>query len=95
MESIRVSFPELLPLSHLLYGTTGSVHYRWEDGSWRIIEILEGVNQGFPLSALFAALVLDRVTHPLDSMLHKRAQERVANGDYGDDGQGSVTNMFA
>ena len=94
-ESIRVSFPELLPLAHLLYGAPGSVHHRWEDGSWKVIEMVEGVNQGCPLSALFAALVLDRVIRPLDGMLRERAQERVANGDYGDDGQGSVTNMFA
>ena len=48
MESIRVSFPELLPLAHLLYGAPGSVHHRWEDGSWKVIKMIEGVNQGCP-----------------------------------------------
>ena len=71
MESIRVSFPEFLPLAHILYGAPGLVHHHWGDGSWRIIEMLEGVNRGCPLSALFAALVLDRVIRPLDSMLRK------------------------
>ena len=65
VESIRVSFPELLPLGHLLYGAPVSVHHRWEDGSWRITEMLEGVNQGCPLSALFAALVLIREPNPV------------------------------
>ena len=95
MESIRVSFPEFLPLAHILYGAPGLVHHHWGDGSWRIIEMLEGVNRGCPLSALFAALVLDRVIRPLDSMLRKWAQEQVAKGDYGDNGLGSITNIFA
>jgi len=35
MHLIAVKFPELIPLSNLLYGKQGTVHYRWEDGSWR------------------------------------------------------------
>ena len=48
-----------------------------------------------PLSAIFAALVFDRVLLPLDSMLRERAQNSVAYGNYGDDGRGSVTNLYA
>ena len=59
--------------------------------------MLEGVNQCCPFSVLFAALVLDRdrVIHPVDSMLRERAQERMANGDYCDNRQGSITSIFA
>ena len=47
------------------------------------------------MSAIFADLVLDKVLQPLDSMLQEHAQDRVTNGDYGDDGRGSVTNILA
>ena len=44
MEPIQVSFTEPLPLAHLIYSAPGLVHHRLEDGSWRIIEMLIGVN---------------------------------------------------
>ena len=56
--------------------------------------MLEGVNQGCPLSAIFADLVLDRVLRPLDKLLRKRAKARLDRGDLGDDGMGSITNLF-
>ena len=94
MNIIVLDFPELLPLAHLLYGGPGTVHHRWEDGSWCSIQMLEGVNQGCPLSAIFAALVLDRVLRPVDALLRQRANDRLLNGDRGDDGHGSITHLF-
>ena len=61
MNIISLDFPELLPLAHLLYGSPGTVHHRWEDGPWRAIQMLEWVNQECLLLAIFAALVLERV----------------------------------
>ena len=55
----------------------------------------EGVNQGCPLSAIFAAFVLDRVLQPLDKLLQERAKARLENGDLGDDSMGSITNISA
>lgn len=95
MHIISEEFPELLPLARLLYGRSVNVHHRWEDGSWRMIDMSEGLSQGCPLSILFAALVLDRVIRPLDGMLRERAAARLANGDEGDDGYGSVTHTQA
>ena len=87
-------FPELVPLVDLLYDTNGEVSFRWEDGSWRRITMIEGANQGCPLSAIFAALVLDRVIRPIDGQLKARAAARLADGDKGDDNHGSVANLF-
>jgi len=58
MNIIAQDYPELLAISHLLYSSPGGIHYRWEDGSWRKTNMQEGVNQGCPLSSLFATLVL-------------------------------------
>ncbi|KAL7529537.1 hypothetical protein ACHAXR_009934, partial [Thalassiosira sp. AJA248-18] len=94
LDVIRVHYPELIPLARMLYSAPGTVHHRWEDGTWRTIDMIEGVNQGCPLSALFAAFVLDRVLRPLDLMLKERAAARLSAGDLGDDGYGSVTHLF-
>ena len=83
MNIIFLDFPELLPLAHLLYGGPGIVHHRWEDGSWCAIQMLERVNQGCRLSAIFAALVLDQVLCPLDALLRQRANDRFLSGDHG------------
>ena len=66
METIGESFPELLPLAHLVYGRPGTVRHRWEDGTCRQITMVKGVNQGCPLSIIFSVLVLDWVLRPLD-----------------------------
>lgn len=88
-------YPELIPIAQLLYGSESTVHFRWEDGSWRTISMTDGLHQGCPLSAIFAALVLSRVLAPIDNKLRARAAARVAAGDAGDDGMGSITNLFA
>ena len=92
---IGTTFPELLPLAHLLYGNDGTVHHRWEDGGWRTISMIEGLNQGCPLSSIFAALVLDRILRPLDNSLKIRSTARLASGDTGDDGYGSIAHILA
>ena len=94
LDIVQECFPELVPMARLLYGLPGSVRFRWNDGSWKSINMLEGVNQGCPLSAIFAALVLDRVLRPLDTMLRQRAADRLASGDSGDDGFGSISHLF-
>ena len=55
----------------------------------------EGINQGCPLSAIFAALVLDQTLRPLYVQLRERARTRLADGRPGDDGMGSISNLFA
>ena len=81
-----MNFPELLPIVHLLYGGPGTVDHCWADGSWRSIEMSEGVNQECPLSVISTVLVVDRVLHPLDALLQQQANDRVLSGDNGDDG---------
>jgi hypothetical protein len=55
----------------------------------------EGSHQGCPLSSLFAALVLEEILAPLESLLKERANERLLKGDPGDDGYGSITHFFS
>ena len=92
---IQAEFPELLQLYRLLYDDPSKAHYRWEDGSWRTLDMNEGVGQGCPLSTLFATLVLNNVLLPLQQELNERAASRVADNDTGDDGYGSVTHIMA
>jgi hypothetical protein len=92
---IQTDFPELIPITNLIYDTPASVHYKWKTHKWNIISMKEGVNQGCPLSSTFAALVLNRVLQPLDKLLKQRAQDRVRAGNLGDDGHGGITHLFA
>jgi hypothetical protein len=52
------------------------------------IKMVEGVNQGCPLSPIFATLVLHQILKSLDSKLQQRAEERLQNGYPGDNGLG-------
>ena len=94
LDIVQECFPELVPMARLLYSLPGSVRFRWDDGLWKSINMLEGVNQDCLLSAIFAALALDRVLQPLDDILHQRVAGRLARGDRGDDGFGSISHLF-
>ena len=94
-EIIDTHFPELTPLTTLIYEAPADVHFKWKTSSWKSIAMQEGVNQGCPLSSTFAALVMNRVLQPIDKLLRQRANERLKNGDPGDDGYGGITHLFA
>jgi hypothetical protein len=83
---ISTSFPELLPLSTLFYEHAGTVHHKWDDGSWRTLLMKEGVSQGCLLSPLFASFVVARLLKPINKLLRQCASDRLASGDPGDDG---------
>ena len=55
----------------------------------------EGLNQGCPFSAVFAAMVLNRALRPLNMELNERAADRLARTITWDDGFGSVTTIKA
>ncbi|KAL7523878.1 LOW QUALITY PROTEIN: hypothetical protein ACHAWF_000718, partial [Thalassiosira exigua] len=93
LDRIGEFYPEMLPLALLLYGDPGQIHFQWEDGTWWILSVLEGLAQGCPLSGIFAALVLNKIVKPIDEMLKEQAVARLANGDGGDDGHGGVTHF--
>ena len=94
MDIIQTDYSKLLSLVYLFYGSPGSIHHHWEkDGAWRALLVLEGVKQGCPLSAIFVALVLDRVLCSLDALLCQRANDRLLSGDLGDDDHGSITHL--
>lgn len=95
MNALERHFPELIPIATLLYGSSSNIHFQWEDGSWRLMTMEEGSHQGCPLSSLFAALVLEEILAPLESLLKDRAHERLLKGDPGDDGYGSITHFFS
>lgn len=92
---IHTHFPELAPLTTLIYEQPADVHFKWNTDDWRTIAMREGVNQGCPLSSTFASLVLNRVLQPLNALLHIRANQRLKNGDTGDDGFGGITHLFS
>ena len=91
---ISTSFPELLPLTTLFYENAGTVHHKWNDGSWRTLLMKEGVSQGCPLSPLFASFVVARLLEPIDKLLRQRASDRLASGDPGDDGFGGISHLL-
>ena len=92
---IATSFPELLPLVTLFYNKPNTVHFKWNDGSWRRLFMEEGASQGCPLSPLFASFVVARLLAPIDSLLRARAAARLASGDVGDDGYGGISHLLS
>ncbi len=92
---IATFFPELLPLVTLFYDKPNTVHFKWDDGSWRRLSMKEGASQGCPLSPLFASFVVARLLAPLDSLLRARAAARLASGDEGDDGFGGISHLLS
>ncbi len=92
---INKDFPELSGLLHLLYANSGDVFFKQnQEVSWKLLQMKEGVNQGHPLSPIFATLVLHRVLKPLDKQLQQRAAARLASSIPGDDGVGSLAHLF-
>jgi hypothetical protein len=92
---IETSFPELLPLTKLLYDDPGTVHHKWTDNTWHTLLMDEGSTQGCPLSPIFGALVVARLLKPIDTTLRARAAERLAAGNPHDDNCGGITNLLA
>ena len=92
---IANDFPELYNFTSLLYDVDGKVHYKWNQTDWKQLYMEDGVNQGCPLSPIFATLVLHRILQPLDTALKERASARLQTGDLGDDGFGSITHLLA
>jgi len=92
---IATSFPELLPLVTLFYDQPNTVHYKWNNGSWRRLLMEESASQGCPLSPLFASFVVARLLEPIDDILRERAAASLANGDPGDDGQGGISHLLS
>ncbi|KAL7501804.1 hypothetical protein ACHAXN_000136 [Cyclotella atomus] len=89
-EIIAEKFPTLEPYADLIYDGPGETFVRMENGEWRIIAVTEGFSQGCPASPVFAALVLHDILSKIQPELEKRALQRKAAGDLGDDGHGSI-----
>ena len=85
---IHTDFPELSPLASLMYEDNGNVIFKYNESHWETIKMVEGVNQGCPLSPIFATLVLHQVLKPLDKQLQERANQQLQNGNPGNDGFG-------
>ena len=91
---IETSFPELLPLTTLLYNDPGTVYHKWTNNTWRTLQMDEGSTQGCPLSPIFGSLVVARLLKPIDDSLRKRAAARLTAGNLLDDNHGGITNLF-
>jgi hypothetical protein len=92
---INKDFPKLSGLMHLLYVDSRDVFFKWNQVSWKSLQMKESVNQGCPLSQIFATLVLHRVLKPLEEQLQQRAAAPPANGIPGNDGFDSLAHLFA
>ena len=78
----------------MLYDKPGNVFYRMADGKSYSHEMEEGANQGCPLSATLAALLLHEVLGPLTVKLNARAFVRwCANNIYDDEAGGQTHPM--
>jgi hypothetical protein len=91
---IRSDFPELTNLTELLYNKHGNVYYKWKNVKWKTLFMEEGVNQGCPLSPIFATLVLQRALKPIDDALKQQAIERTNKGNLHDDNHGGVSHQL-
>ncbi|MGH7954424.1 MAG: reverse transcriptase domain-containing protein, partial [Gloeomargaritales cyanobacterium] len=92
---IRLHFSHLIGLFDLMYKFPAKVWYQLPRGEWQHFLQIEGFPQGCPLSPFFAALVLHCILSEIDNDLRAKADFRRLNGDQGDDGAGSVTDIFA
>jgi hypothetical protein len=87
-EIISQKFPTLEAYSDLIYDGNGETFVRLENGEWTVIPVEEGFSQGCPASPVFAALVLHDILSTIQPELERRAAQRKALGDNGDDGLG-------
>ncbi|KAL7533492.1 hypothetical protein ACHAXR_005267, partial [Thalassiosira sp. AJA248-18] len=92
---IRDKFPHVLPLVDLLYCGPGTVFFKMADGTWNTQSVEEGLNQGCPLSAVLAALVLQEVVQPILNKLNRRAAARRRSRNRYDDGAGGESHPMA
>ncbi len=92
---INKDFLELSELTHLVYADSRDVFFKWYQVSWKLLQMKEGVNQGCPLSPIFAALVLHCIVKLLEEQLQQRAAAHLANGIPGNAGFGSLAHLFA
>jgi hypothetical protein len=89
-EIISEKFPTLEAYSDLIYDGNGETFVRLENGQWTVIPVSEGFSQGCPASPVFAALVLHDILSTIQPELVRRAEQRKALVDIGDDGLGSI-----
>jgi hypothetical protein len=92
---INTNFPKLTPLTTLIYKTLADVHFKWNTSHWKSIAMNKGVNQGYPLSSMFATLVMNRVLEPINKSLRAQANNRLQNGGPGDNGYSGISHLFA
>jgi hypothetical protein len=91
---INKDFPELSGLAHLIYAKSGDVFFEWNQVSWKLLQMDEGINQGCPLSPIFGTLVLHCVLKPLEEQLQQSAAACLANSIPGNDGFESLAHLF-
>jgi hypothetical protein len=92
---IQESFPKILPLTTLFYDTDSTVHHKWNKGSWRRLQMREGVTQGCPLSPLFASFIGAHLLAPIDKLLRDQAATCLAAGNQGDDSHGGISHLLS
>ena len=82
-------------MAYLMYSQSNDCHYRWPYGTWWVMGMYEGSNQGCPLSGLIVAQVLNKALKPLLKEMREYANKRWHEyRDPGDDGYGSVTHAL-
>jgi hypothetical protein len=91
---INKDFPELSGLTPLLYADSRDVFFKWNQVSWKSLQMKEGINQGCPLSPIFATLVFHCILKPLDKQLQQRAAACLASSIPGNDSFGSLAHLF-
>ncbi|MGH7954925.1 MAG: hypothetical protein ACREOZ_03100, partial [Gloeomargaritales cyanobacterium] len=94
-DQLLETFPHLVRYFDLLHEQASKCWYLNPDGLWEWLLQVEGLPQGCPLSGLFACLGLNHILLKLDTELSLRAASRLDAGDIGDDGKGSITDIFA
>ncbi|MGH7974035.1 MAG: hypothetical protein ACREBR_00815 [bacterium] len=94
-DELLETLPHLVRYFDLLHEQATKCWYLKPDGTWGWLLQVEGFPQGCPLSVIFSCLVLHHILVKLDSELRQSAASRLEAGDTGDDGMGSITDIFA